>query len=148
MKRPRAVLDAGVLVSALLRPQGPPGGLLLQLVKRRAFELVLTEQILQELQETLEDPDVRRHVGGAPGVLDRWSAAVGLLATQVDDGPVPESAVTLDPGDDKYMAAAVESGAPLVVSSDRHLLEADAPSGVEVITPRVFLELLELGDEV
>ena len=45
----RAVLDANVFVSTLIRPQGPPGQLLTRLLEGQAFELVLSPSILDEL---------------------------------------------------------------------------------------------------
>ncbi len=50
--------------------------------------------------------------------------------------PVPVSA---DPDDDKFRAAAVASGASVIVSGDRHLVDVSGWRGIEVLTPREFI---------
>lgn len=139
------VFDAGVLVSALLGPDGPAGGLLRLFIERRAFDLVLTDAILDELRESLADVEVQRHLGVSPESVERWATALGLLAVHVsgEDGAAALR-VAADPGDDKYLTAALESGASMIISGDPHLLELGGRGGVEVVSPRVFLEVLEL----
>lgn len=146
MRRPRVVFDAGVLVSALLGPDGPAGGLLRLFVQQRAFDLVLTDAILEEFREALHDVEVRRHLEVAPEWVERWTTALALLAVRLpdDDGGVTDLQVIADPEDDKYLTAALESGADLIISSDPHLLELEERGALEVVSPRVFLEVLEL----
>ena len=50
--------------------------------------------------------------------------------------------VSGDPDDDKYIAAAVEGRAPLVVSGDPYLLALREHEGVRIGSPRAFLDLL------
>jgi predicted nucleic acid-binding protein len=49
-----------------------------------------------------------------------------------------------DPDDDKYIAAAVEGDAAFVVTGDRQLLAVAEHDGVRLLTPRAFLDLLEI----
>ena len=58
----RAVLDANVLVSALLRPQGPPGQIVVRLVEDRAFAMVASAVILAEVRRALAYPRVRKRI--------------------------------------------------------------------------------------
>jgi len=58
----RAVLDTGVLVSGLIRPQGPPGRVL-RALRDAAFAIVLSEAILLELLDVLSRQNSQK--GGA-----------------------------------------------------------------------------------
>ena len=45
-----------------------------------------------------------------------------------------------DPDDDKFFACAVASGSKIIVSGDKHLLEASGYRGIEVLKPGDFLD--------
>lgn len=47
-----------------------------------------------------------------------------------------------DPADDRVLEAAIEGGAELVVSGDRHLLRLSEWGGVEVVRAAVFVDRL------
>jgi len=74
--------------------------------------------------------------GGLPRtILDAWAEERFELLVS----PIP---ITADPGDDKFMLCARESGA-IIVSGDRHLLDASGWEGVRVMKPHDFLLYLE-----
>ncbi|MEK7701663.1 MAG: putative toxin-antitoxin system toxin component, PIN family [candidate division NC10 bacterium] len=79
----RAVLDANVLVSALLRPQGPPGQIVVRLVEDRAFAMVASAVILAEVRRALAYPRVRKRIVASDEDLDLWIASLGLIAELV-----------------------------------------------------------------
>lgn len=54
----------------------------------------------------------------------------------------PDELITRDPDDDKFMLCAHASSAD-IVSGDRELREASGWQGVQVFTPRAFLEQLD-----
>jgi predicted nucleic acid-binding protein len=62
-------------------------------------------------------------------------------------GAVPEDpvsgAVPEDPADERVLACALDAGADLIVSDDRHLLDLDSFQGIPILTARAFLERLE-----
>lgn len=138
----RAVLDANVLVSALIRPQGPPGQIVIRLLEDRAFALVTSRAILAEVRRALAYPRVRKHLVASDEELDLWVASLGLIAEPVE-GRLRIRAVAEDPEDDKYIVAAVEGLAQFIVTGDAHLLALEAYEGVRIVTPRVFLALLK-----
>ena len=136
----RAVLDANVFVSAAIRPDGPPGRIVEQLLRIDAFTLVLSDAIVDETLRALAYPKVRRCVrrGLDPAL---WMEDLVVLADfVVDVAPVP--AVSQDPDDDKYLSAAIAGRAAFVVTGDPHLLTVGEYEGVRIITPRAFLDLL------
>ncbi len=138
----RAVLDANVLASALIRPQGPPGQIVTRLLTQQAFELVISEAILAELRRCLSYPRVRRYIAGTDEELEAWVVALGLIADCVE-GKMYVSVVDADPDDNKYLAAALEGRADYVVSGDSHLRALKEYEGVRILTPRAFLKFLE-----
>lgn len=138
----RAVLDANVLASALIRPQGPPGRIVARLLEDQDFILVISDAILAELRRCLSYPRVRKYITATNNELDLWVTALGLLADVVE-GRIVVSAVSDDPDDNKYLAAALEGRAEIVVSGDTHLLDLHEYEGIRIITPRAFLDLLK-----
>lgn len=135
----RAVLDANVFVSALIRPEGPPGKIFVELVERRAFAPIVSPPILEEVRKTLADPQVKRYVRLTPQEAEAWVASVESVSETVD-GRRAIAVVAADPKDDKYFAAALEGEADFVVSGDKHVLEVGEYEGIRVLTPRAFLE--------
>jgi predicted nucleic acid-binding protein len=51
--------------------------------------------------------------------------------------------VTRDPKDDAVVACAVEGKADYVVSGDQDLLALGEYEGIQVVTPRRFMEIVE-----
>jgi len=137
----RAVLDANVYASALLKPGGPPGRILHLLLAERAFEAILSESILIELRRCLDYPKLRSHISLTDVEIDRWILALELIADMVT--PSREiRAVPDDPDDDHLIATAVEGRAAFIVSGDRHVLALGEYEGVRIVTPAAFLELV------
>lgn len=137
----RAVLDANVLVSALMRPQGPPGRIVASLIEGHAFEIVASTPIFEELRRCLAYPKVRRRIVATDEELDLWIAALDLMAESAE-GVLGVRVVEDDPDDDKYVAAALEGRAQFIVSGDVHLLALRSYEGVQIVTPSAFLRLL------
>lgn len=136
----RAVLDANVYVSAHVRPEGPPGQIIDRFLREAAFELVLSAEIVEEVLQALAYPKVRKAVR-TKVEPELWFEDILLLA-QLVPGEYKISGVSGDPGDDKYIAAAIEGRAVFVVSGDPDLLSVAEHQGVRIVTPRAFLDLL------
>ena len=143
----RAVLDANVYVSALIRPDGPPGRILSCLLKEQSFELVVTEEILEELRASLSSSKVQKYIRATAEELDLFLAAISLVADEVE-GSTEVRVVNDDPDDDKYLAAAVDGRAGFIVTGDTHLLNIEEYEGIRILTPRFFLHLLKTVPEI
>lgn len=135
----RAVLDANVYVSALVRPEGPPGQIVERLLRDRAFELVLSAEITEEVLQALAYPKVLKSAR-TKVEPDLWFEDIVMLAEFVTDQQI--ESVSRDPDDDKYIAAAIEGRASFVVSGDPDLLDIKENQWVRIVTPRAFLDLL------
>ena len=137
----RAVLDANIIISALIQPKGASGRILTSLLEKSSFELVVSPAILAEIRRSLSYPKVRKYIKASQEELDLWVAAIELVAQPVE-GKLRIHAVGEDPDDDKYIEAAVEGLAQFVVTGDKHLLSLKSYENIRIVTPRVFLDLL------
>lgn len=130
---PRAVLDPGVLVSALITPSGIPAKLL-RAAREGSFDLLVSGLLLEELELVLRRDKFRRYLD-----LDGVSAGISLLLDEgemVPDPTDPPPVRCADPDDDYLIALAYRQGAALV-SGDRHLLEL--AGSIPVFSPSEFL---------
>jgi len=134
----RAVLDANVYVSAIIQPAGTPGRLVERFLRDESFAVVISPAIVDEVLRALGYRKVQRLLRGVDAQL--WFEDVVVLADVVADKPL--SGICEDPDDDKYLAAALEGRASHVVTGDRLFLSVGEHAGVQVVTPRVFLDLL------
>jgi putative PIN family toxin of toxin-antitoxin system len=138
----RAVLDANVVVSALIRSEGPAGRILERVARGAGVHAVVSPAILDEYRRSLGYPKVRRHLRLPAAEVSTWVDALAFVADIVP-GERTVAVVAADPDDDKYLSAALEGRAQYDVSGDRHLLDVGAHEGIQVVTPREFLGLLE-----
>ena len=128
----KAVLDTNVLVSALLY-QGTPHRILLA-AEQGLYELVISEEMLRELERVL-----LQKFRLASEETQEAIQMLRAIGTKIEIEE-PETIVAEDPDDDKFLAAALASGAPFLVSGDKHLLRLRAYTKVQIVTAREFLE--------
>jgi len=130
---PRAILDPGVLVSALITPPGIAAKVL-RTAREGNFDLLVSRLLLDELESVLRRDKFRRYLD-----LDDVSAGIRLLLDEgqlVEDPEGPPPLRCADPQDDYLIALAHQEEAALV-SGDRHLL--DLASKIPVFSPSEFL---------
>jgi putative PIN family toxin of toxin-antitoxin system len=131
---PKVVFDTNILVSGHFW-KGPPYRCLLA-AEAGLSVLVLSDPIVSELREKLSDKF------GVPAeeidaIIDRLATHAERVAVQGRSGWVPQ-----DPDDDKLIDTALSGGAAIIVSGDRHLLTLGIVEGIEIVTPRQFLDRL------
>lgn len=129
----RAVLDPGVLVSALITPTGRPAKLLVA-ARAGSFDLIVSPVLLDELERVLRREKFRRYVD-----LDGVTAYLDLLrrdAQLVVDPETPPPIRCKDPDDD-YLIALAHSQNAALVSGDSDLLEL--AEEIPVFSPAEFL---------
>ena len=138
----RAVLDANIYVSAAVRGDGPPGQIIERFLGDAAFEIVVSQAIVDEVLRALAYPKVRKYIrrGLDP---ELWFEDIVVLA-QFVAGEYEVAGVSDDPDDDKYIAAAVEGRAAFVVTGDPDLLALKEHEGIRIVSPRAFLDLLSV----
>lgn len=120
-----------------MRPEGPPGQIIERFLRDQTFHIVVSEAIVEETLRALSYPKVLKAARRSP----LWFEDVIVLAQFVSvDYSIPS--VSDDPDDDKYVSAAIEGRASLLVSGDSHLLTIGEHAGVRIVSPRSFLDLL------
>jgi len=130
----RAVLDTNVVISGIFF--GGPPRQILEIWMDGGFELCLSSAIFDEYLRVCD-----RLAASHPGLEYRGLLVAILGHATLVSGEDVGLGITADPDDDKFMACAKEAGA-VVVSGDRHLLDATGWGGVEALTPREFLTRL------
>jgi uncharacterized protein len=137
----KVVIDTNVLISGLYF-----GGIPAQVVSAWTdgrTMLVVSPEILHEYRRVgLELAKGRATLIAA---LDALLAIIAVHASVVNAPPLA-ARVSEDPDDDKFLAAAVASGAVLIVSGDRHLLRVSGWNNIVVLKPRQFVDQYLRGD--
>ena len=130
----RAVLDANILIAALLSRSGAPAKIMNRWLGG-AFELVVSEALLGELERTLAYPKLRRRITERDA-----TEFVSLLRLAAIIAPDQAGSYhSDDPGDD-YLLALAENEHAVLVSGDRHLLQL--ADNLPIQTARAFLDAL------
>jgi uncharacterized protein len=131
----RVVADTNIYISALMFGGLP--GLVLDLGLMRAFTLVNSPALLDELEDKLRVKF---------GVSPPDAAAIRIkLASAGDliDPAIVLNVVADDPDDNRVLECAVAGQADHIVSGDRHLLRLKRHAGISILTARRFLDWLK-----
>jgi putative PIN family toxin of toxin-antitoxin system len=135
----KAVVDTNVLIPAIWRADTAPGPIL-DAWRMGQFELVTSEPILNEIEEVLHYPRIRRR---SNWVEERIAAFMETLrADSTVVVPIAELKVVRDPDDNRFLEAAVAGEADCLVTLDEDLLSVGHYEGIAVVTPARFLAML------
>lgn len=128
----RAVVDTNILVSALLRPEGPPGivvrGLFVQ-----ALEPVVCREIVAEYRSVLPSRRLRLRAGDIEELL----ALIEAQARWVEVPAYTGHPALPDPADWPFIACAMAAGCPVITGNLKHFPRR---LGVRVISAREWVE--------
>jgi len=133
MTRERVVIDTNVLISGLLSASSTPA----QAVDKAATkaQLVATTETLRELIVTLHSPKFDRYVR-----RERRDALLERVASLVEIIDVLQAIrASRDPKDDKFLEAAVNGRADVIVTGDKDLLDLNPFRGIAIVTPADYL---------
>ncbi|MGH8290951.1 MAG: putative toxin-antitoxin system toxin component, PIN family [Steroidobacteraceae bacterium] len=130
----RIVADTNSLVSRLLLPESVPAKAVRKAISDG--QLLISDATLEELAEVLSRPKFNPYVGVEDRqefirVLNRVAERVAIIS------PVK---ACRDPKDDKFLEVAINGEADLIVTGDKDLLALHPFRGVEIITPREYVE--------
>jgi putative PIN family toxin of toxin-antitoxin system len=103
---------------------------------------VLSPALLDETEEVLNRPRLRKKHGKSVAEIHRWIADLAQVATMTTDA-IELEVVAADPDDDVILACALEGGAWYLVTGDRHLLDLKQYRDIRIVTARQFWQLLE-----
>lgn len=135
----RAVIDTGVLVSALISRRGAPAAVLGALADGR-FSAIYTTELIVELVDVLGRP--RMH--DKYGVRSDDIAALIQLIRLRGELVIPTQTVVAcrDPKDDKFLTAALAGPADWIISGDMDLLVLSPFEGIPILRPAEFVARL------
>lgn len=137
----KVVLDTNIVVAAYLAPMGPPARILAHW-RSGAFDLLLSEPILREYERVLASPRIAALHGLSAEEIAEGMAGFRQYAVLVEPGGLLR-VVADDPDDDKFFEAAIAGGATYLVSRDESVLAVKEYRGIRVVSPEVFMALLE-----
>ena len=136
----RAVLDANVLVSAILNAQSTPERVF-NAWRAEQFQLLMSRAILEEIERVLRYPKILKHHQWSPAQVQRFLALLADIAI-LTPGELELSIIADDPADNRYLECAVEGNVGYIVSGDHNLLDLGSYQGIQIVTPRQFLDVL------
>ena len=133
-----AVLDTNILASGALKPSSIPGQILKQW-RDDKFELIISQHILSELEETL-NKSYFRNILKTQDIDDflelLLSEAILTLITTTIQG------VATHPEDDLVLATAESGKASFVVTGDHGLQNLKQFKNIKIVSPSTFSEIL------
>lgn len=129
----RIVLDTNVFVSGIFF-SGPPSQIL-KAWGSQSFQIVLSQQILDEYQRVAEDLSSKFPTIDILPIIELVTIHGQFINTQGFGISVCE-----DPDDDKFIECAVASKCKTIVSGDKHLLKLTGYQGITVLNPRNFVD--------
>jgi uncharacterized protein len=132
----RVVLDTNVWLSGLLWGRVPDQ--VIQLVEQGQIEAIGSEEILEELQSTLQRPKLQRRLMQLEITADAVMLVVQQVTTIIRIEPLEVPGLR-DPKDAIILASAVSGGASFVITGDRDLLVLREFSGIRIGSPHDFL---------
>jgi putative PIN family toxin of toxin-antitoxin system len=142
----RVVLDANVVVSGIITPEGTPGQILRAALESQ-FHLVLSSSILEEIERVLRYPHIAKRHAWPQEKIRLFIQELRNTAV-LTPGDLVMDVITADPSDNKYLACALEGRADYIVSGDDHLLALRRFQDViPILTPREFLAILPETEE-
>lgn len=129
----RVVLDTNIYISGLLVPNGN-NGKILRLLERPELVLLVSQAILDELQDKLIEKFGYATEEAAGVIRDFSEMSEMVRPTSLVD------AVKQDPDDNRILECALDGGADVIVSGDKkHMLALGEFRGMPILSPAEFL---------
>lgn len=131
----KAVLDTNIFVASFRSSRGASSEIVRLWIEEDAFQLIISDPILAEVLEILVEKN-------APEIeLQNLVEALKEHAN-ITDNTYVVYAITKDPDDNIFLAAALEGRADYIVSLDRHVLSLKHYHRIQIVRPKDFLQVL------
>jgi uncharacterized protein len=140
----RVVLDANVLISALISGQGSPARII-SLWKQEKFELVISPAVLEEIHRVLHYPRIQQKYHISEEMIEKFLDLLSKTSLIVD----PEEQIMVvekDPSDNRYLECATAAGADFLVTGDDHLLDLKIYQDTVILNAASFIAFIWLND--
>lgn len=135
----KVVLDTNVLLSGLMTPEGAPGRILAAWSEAR-FDVVISVEQLAEIGRALAYPKIHRKLEWDEQRIEQFLRQLYIRTEVIELQAATAVEVPRDPRDAPILATLNASGADVLVSGDRDLLELRGQYPIE--TPAEFVRRL------
>jgi len=129
----RVVFDTNVLMSAIFF-SGTPSNILKHW-RKGDFTAVISNPIIDEYTRVAEEIGEKFPQIDISEILELFI----LNSEIVDTGDLKITACE-DPDDNKFIECAIAGRCEIIVSGDKHLLKLATYQGIEILTPRKFID--------
>ena len=129
----RVLLDTNVFISGVFF-SGPPYQIL-EAWHNGIIQLIISREIIEEYRRVGEVLSRQFQLIDIDSLIDLLILEADII--KVVSLPEP---VCIDPEDDKFLACALCSDTKVIISGDKHLLQASGYRGIHVVTPRKFID--------
>jgi putative PIN family toxin of toxin-antitoxin system len=137
----RAIIDTNILISALIIKRKSPPAEIYEAFKSRIFTLVSSAVILAEVEDVINRENiVKLHTLSKN---ERRAILEEIVHLGLITPGKREVTAASDPDDNMFLSAAKEGKATYIVTGDKgHLLSMKEYDGIQIITARKFVEIL------
>ena len=139
----RIVLDANVVVSALIRPASAAGRIVRAAAEETAVRLIVSEPLLAELLAVLHYPRLQRYLRMSDPDKEEFVILLEQVADVANLSNHPAPAICRDPKDEPYLQTALAGRADYLVSGDRDLLDLKEVFSIPILAPADFDLILQ-----
>lgn len=137
----RVVLDTNVFVSSLLNKTGAPARLM-DAWRAGEYLLVISPPIQAEIKAVLEFPRIKEKYALTGHDIRQVFDLLEKHAILVPGSSNVGNAIPQDPTDRIFLSCALDAGADVIVSGDRHLLNLKVFEGIPIVPVVQFLDRL------
>ena len=137
----KVVLDTNVLVSATF--WSGPSFQIMRLIDESKLELILSKDILIEYDFVVRSNEILDKITTMQQLAIAGAIQKILLKAKIIEPKIKLNVVKADPDDNIIIEAAVEGGADVIVSQDKHLTDLVAYGNIKILKPIEFLKILE-----
>jgi putative PIN family toxin of toxin-antitoxin system len=137
----KVVVDTNIFISAVIKEQSNPGRVL-NLVKEKKIELIVSPDILAEIETVLFYPRLKKIHQLEAKAIKAYLKKIELISQTVTPTK-PLHIINKDPSDNIYLECAVEGQADFIVSGDRHLTGLETYAGIRIMDPGTFLKAIQ-----
>jgi len=140
----RVVLDANIYISSLISSQGNPATIINRWLSGE-FDVLLSQPIIDEISRVTGYERLQKKY---QKIRERRLEFIELISKQSiwSESTETLAIVKADESDNRYLEYAIAGGATYMVTGDEHLLSVGNYQGISIITPAVFVTLLEMGN--
>ena len=133
----RVVLDTNIFISGIF--WSGDSEKILYAWSNEELEIITSSEIIREIVETLMDFKIQLPIN----TLLLWLSILSMKSSMVE----PEEEINVvkeDSDDNKFIEAAVAGKADYIVTQDNHLLKIKDFRGINILTPKDFLKIIEV----